>query len=196
MLKHFTPPAKIGRNFKLLFTFMLCFIALNSIAQDKTKLIGNKPRSGSSNTSYDVVKGGQVGIKMSAGGKPIQLLKLDFHVTSRTNDSIPFKVNVYTMDGKVVKDNLVTTEIKGIVKRYNQAESQLISVDLAPYNIIAKGSILVSVEFLNTQSGSNLGFACGILNGGTYNKYNATSEWKKTPVVGADFSVLVKKIKK
>ncbi|SDD22424.1 hypothetical protein SAMN05216464_101122 [Mucilaginibacter pineti] len=195
MLKHFTSSARTSRNLRSFFALMLCFVTLNTLAQDKTKTIGNKPRTGSSNTSYDVVQGGQVGIKMSAGSKPVQLLKLDFHVTSRTNDTIPFKVNVYTMDGKLVKDNFVTAEIKGTIKKYDQAQSQLISVDLSPYNVLAKGNILVAVEFLKTQPGSNLGFACGILNGGTYNKYSATHEWKKTPIVGADFSVLVKKLK-
>jgi hypothetical protein len=170
-------------------------MALSGMAQDKTKLIGNKSRSGSANNSFSVIQGAQVGIKMHAGGKPVQLLKLTFHVDNQANDTIPFKVNVYTFD-KLPKDNLVKQEIKGIVIRNTQPNNQEINVDLSPYNIDVKGSIVVSVEFLTTQTGHSLGFSCGLLNGGTYYKKGPDTEWKKMPILGSDFNVVVKKIKR
>jgi hypothetical protein len=188
----------LPRNFvKLFAACFLCLAALGAFAQDKTKTIGNKPRTGSSNTSFDAVKGRQVGIEMSAGKKQVQLLRLNFHTQNRSSDSIPFKVNVYQMAGKFPNEaNLVKDEIKGYIKKYDSQEThQLTTVDLSPYNIKVAGDIVVSIEFLTTKAGSNIGFACGLFNGGTFHKDTETEPWKKIPVVGVDFNVLVKKLK-
>lgn len=192
------PNSIFPRNFVKLFALcFLCFVSVNVSAQDKTKTIGNKPRTGSSNTSFDAVKGKQVGIEMSAGKKQVQLLRLNFHTQNRSSDSIPFKVNVYQMAGKFPNEaNLVKDEIKGYIKKYdNQEDHQLTTVDLSPYNVNVAGDIVVSIEFLTTKAGSNIGFACGLLNGGTFHKDSETQPWKKIPVVGVDFNVLVKKLK-
>ncbi|WP_183564949.1 hypothetical protein [Mucilaginibacter sp. SP1R1] len=188
-----------GKASRFIFTCILCIITLKGLAQDKTKNIGNKLRKGSTNNSFNIVKGAQVGIKMNAGGKTVQLLKLSFDVDNLAKDTIAFKVNVYTTGDKGPLDNLVKDEIKGTVIRNNQVTgeviNQLISVDLAPYDVRVKGKILVSVEFLNTNPNASLGFSCGLLNGGTWYKRSPEQEWKKMPVVGADFNVLVKKLK-
>jgi hypothetical protein len=186
------------RNFVRLFALCLfCFTTVTVSAQDKTKTIGNKPRTGSSNTSFDAVKGKQVGIEMNAGKKQVQLLTLNFHTQNRSSDSIPFKVNVYQMAGKFPNEaNLVKDEIKGYIKKYdNQEDHQLTTVDLSPYNVKVAGDIVVSIEFLTTKTGSNIGFACGLFNGGTFHKDSETQPWKKIPIVGIDFNVLVKKLK-
>ncbi|MGF7037236.1 hypothetical protein M2273_000470 [Mucilaginibacter lappiensis] len=199
--QYYSLSEKLVKSLKLLLSCVFCFISLNSLAQDKTKTIGNKSRSGTTNNSFNIVQGGQVGIKMNAGRKPVELLKLTFHVDNLGKDTIPFKVNVYTMGDKLPQgDNLVKEEIKGSIAREKDPDSpltsnQLISVDLSPYKIGVKGEILVSVEFLSTIPGKNLGFSCGLLNGGTYYKKGPDTEWKKIPVVGADFNVLVKKLK-
>lgn len=88
-------------SFKLLLACLLCLTALLSNAQDKTKTIGNKSRSGTTNNSFNVVQGSQVGIKMNAGRKPVELLKLTFHVDNLGKDTIPFKINVYAMGDKL-----------------------------------------------------------------------------------------------
>jgi hypothetical protein len=204
---HFTTHLMINRClplskiFKLLFICFICFAAFNSLAQDKTKTIGNKSRSGTTNNSFGVVQGAQVGIRMNAGRKSVELLKLSFHVDNLGKDTIPFKVNVYTMGDKLPEgDNLVKEEIRGSIIREKDpngplVSNQLITVDLSPYKVDVKGDILVSVEFLKTIPNKSLGFSCGLLNGGTYHKKNPDTEWKKIPVVGADFNVLVKKLK-
>ncbi|WP_426588824.1 hypothetical protein [Mucilaginibacter sp. R-33] len=187
-----------SRNFaKLVALCFLCFVAVSVSAQDKTKTIGNKPRSGSSNNTFDAVKGAQVGIEMNAGKKQVQLLTLNFHTQNRSNDSIPFKVNVYQMAGKFPNEaNLVKDEIKGYIKKYDNVENhQLTTVDLSPYNVKVAGDIVVSIEFLTTKTNSNVGFACGLFNGGTFHKDGETQPWKKIPIVGVDFNVLVKKLK-
>ncbi|XHR98096.1 hypothetical protein ACFJIV_16390 [Mucilaginibacter sp. UC70_90] len=187
-----------SRNFaKLVALCFLCFVAVSVSAQDKTKTIGNKPRSGSSNNTFDAVKGAQVGIEMNAGKKQVQLLTLNFHTQNRSSDSIPFKVNVYQMAGKFPNEaNLVKDEIKGYIKKYDNVENhQLTTVDLSPYNVKVAGDIVVSIEFLTTKTNSNVGFACGLFNGGTFHKNGETQPWKKIPIVGVDFNVLVKKLK-
>lgn len=158
------------------------------MAQKGTKTIGNKPRSGSSNSSFDLVKGNQVGIKMNAGRKPVQLLRLNFDVTNDGNDSLQFKVNVYEYNDITPGPNLVKENIYGAIPH----GKSMVSVNLEPYNIIAKKKILVAIEWLNSYANSNH-FAIGLFNGGTYRFENGM--WKKTPVAGVDFNVLVRKLK-
>ncbi|MDN3583252.1 hypothetical protein [Mucilaginibacter flavus] len=182
--------------FKIFITCLLAFVITGAFAQDKTKTIGNKSREGSTNTSFDAVKGAQVGIRMNAGHKKVELLKLTFHCKNRASDSIAFKVNVYHMGGKLpIDSNLVKEQITGFIGKYNKSEIQEVSVDLSAYHVLVSGDILVSIEFLTTKTGSNISFACGLLNGGTFHKDGITQPWKKIPVVGVDFNVLVKKLK-
>lgn len=173
---------------KLGLVALLMFAAFTTQAQDKTKTIGNKPREGSSNATFAVVKGQQIGIKMKAGSKPVQLLKLNFGVDNRMRDSIQFKVNVYDFNGDKPGENLVKQDILSAMPKGKNR----INVDLSPYNITTKGTILVSIEWLKTQSGSEPSFSIGLFNGGTYRYEN--TEWKKMPVAGADFNVEVKKL--
>ncbi|MEN0055134.1 MAG: hypothetical protein AAGC65_15785 [Mucilaginibacter sp.] len=179
---------------KIISIYLLFFITLPVLAQDKTKTIGNKLSSNDRNNGFGIVQGGQVGIKMNAGSKPVELLKLRFHVDNQSQDTIPFKVNVYNMPDNDPQNNLVKDEVRGTIIRNNKPENQLIIIDLSPYNIKVKGNILVSVEFLKTEPGKSLGFACGLLNGGTYYKSGINSNWAKRGIVGADFNVLVKKL--
>ncbi|TSD65025.1 hypothetical protein FFF34_014135 [Inquilinus sp. KBS0705] len=168
--------------------FMFAAIA-SSHAQDKTKRIGNKPRTGSSNSSFDVVKGDQVAIKMDAGNKQVQLLQFSFDVTNNYRDSIPFKVNVYEYNEISVGDNYVKQDIISYIPKGKNK----ITVDLAPYNIALKKNILVSIEWLQTIQGADPSFAIGLFNGGTYRQ--ESGRWKKTPVAGVDFNVIIKKVK-
>jgi hypothetical protein len=100
------------------------------------------------------------------------------------------------MNGKMPIDtNIVSAEIKGTIPKYKNGEHQLVSIDLSAYNIVVSGQILVAIEFLTTKRGSDISFACGLLNGGTFHKDADSNVWKKIPVVGADFNVLAKKLK-
>jgi hypothetical protein len=178
------------RTIKLASAFILLLISIGflSSAQDKTKRIGNKPRMGSSNSSFSTTKGHQVGIKMNAGRKEVQLMTLNFGVDNRNTDSLKFKVNVYEFKGEQPGVNLAT---QAIIAAMPPGKNRL-DVDLSKFNLKAKGEILVAIEFLTTQPGSSPSFSIGLFNGGTY-RYEG-SEWKKMPVAGIDFNVMVKKI--
>jgi len=165
-------------------------ISITTQAQDKTKRIGNKPRTGTSNSSFSVTQGHQIGIKMNAGRKPVQLQTLDFGVENTNKDSIGFKVNVYKFKDEQPTEQLNKEEIIAFIP---QGKGRM-SVDLSSYNIKVKGPILVSIEYLKTQSGFNPNFSIGLFNGGTY-RYQGT-EWKKMPVAGVDFNVMVKALPK
>ena len=180
---------------RLLIAFLLCAVSFNALGQDKIKTIGNKARTGSSNNTFSAIKGYLVGVEMNAGKKQVQLMTLRFHTSNHASDSVWFKVNVYQMAGKYPNNaNLVTSEVKGVIKKYTTEGVQLNTVDLSPYNIKVAGDIVVAIEFLETRSGSNISFASGVLNGGTFCKAPNTENWKKIPIVGVDFSVDVKKL--
>ncbi|GAA4338888.1 hypothetical protein GCM10023149_49230 [Mucilaginibacter gynuensis] len=174
-------------NTKLLLAAAMLFLAFGAQAQYKTKRIGNKPRNGSSNSTFAVKKGDQVAIKMDAGKKPVQLLKLDFGANNTRSDTVKFKVNVYPFKDVTPGKNLVTQEIIGQII----PGKQRVEVNLEPYNITASGDILVAIEWLNNRGGAEMSFSIGLFNGGTY--HYEIDTWKKMPVAGVDFNVLVKK---
>ncbi len=177
------------KKLKYAIAAALLMITISAVqAQEKTKLIGNKPRSGSANSSFDLVKGYQIGIKMSAGHKPVQLLKLNFDVDNQSKDSLKFKVNVYDFNDVTPGENLVKQDIVSAIP----TGKNRVTVNLEPYNIKAKGHILVAIEWLNNYNGDNH-FAIGLFNGGTY--YFKDNHWKKIAVAGVDFNVLVRKLK-
>ncbi|HVW98570.1 MAG TPA: hypothetical protein VHA56_21565 [Mucilaginibacter sp.] len=157
-------------------------------AQQGTKRIGNKPRSGSASSSFDMTKGNQIGIRMNAGHKPVQLLRFNFDVDNVSKDSLKFKVNIYEFDEVTPGKNLAETEIPGAIPPGKNE----VSVDLSSYHIVAKGHILVAIEWLKTYHTDNH-FAIGLFNGGSYHFENGI--WKKMSVAGVDFNVLVQKLK-
>jgi hypothetical protein len=172
----------------LLALFILCSVS-SLLAQDKTKVIGNKPRHGSSNSTVSVIKGNQIGIKIKAGRKPVELLKLNFGVENTSTESLKFKVNVYEFNGILSGENFVKQDIIGTIP----AGKNRVNVDLASYHVQAKGDLLVTIEWLETVNNANPRFAIGMFNGGSY-EFN-DGKWKKVPVFGLDFNILVKKLK-
>jgi len=169
-----------------ILTAALMLITFASHAQYKTKTIGNKPRSGSANSSLDVVKGRQAGVKMNAGHRPVQLLQLNFDAESLSKDSLKFKVNVYQFNDTIPGENLIKQDIIGSLP-YGKNR---VSVNLEPYNVKVSGHILVAIEWLETKNADNH-FAIGLFNGGSY--YFKSNKWKKIPVAGLDFNMLVRK---
>ncbi len=174
---------------RTIFTSFILFSVFTVYAQD-TATIGNKLRSGTSNSSFAVIRGQQIGIKMKAGHKLVKLLRLNFDAENRSSDSLKFKVNVYEFNNALPGENLVTQTITGSMPK----GKHLINVDLSPYDIKVKGSILVSIEWLETKQVAEPVFSIGLFNGGTWQ--NENDKWKKVPVAGVDFNVLVEKLKK
>ncbi|MBE9584332.1 hypothetical protein IM792_07725 [Mucilaginibacter sp. JRF] len=171
---------------KAFITVLIISLGLSAQAQ-KIKTIGNKLRSGTSNTTFSVVKGAEAGIKMKAGKKPVQLLKLTFDVENRQNDSLAYKVNVYQFTDEKAGENLVKQQITGAMAHGKSRQV----VDLSTYNIEVSGDILVSIEWLKSSPGPEVAFSIGLFNGGTYHKDTATGDWEKIPVAGMDFNMQV-----
>jgi hypothetical protein len=130
-------------------------------------------------------RGNQIGIKMNAGRKLVQMLKLNFDAENIETDSIKFKINVYDFNDATPGKKLTDQNVYGAIPR----SKNRISVNLAPYNIKVKGTVLVSIEWLKNYSSENH-FAIGLLNSGTW--YYEDDHWKKKAIGGVDFNVLVR----
>ncbi|WP_221931316.1 hypothetical protein [Pedobacter westerhofensis] len=178
-----------GMKITLCMTLFFLFSGALLKAQDKTKVIGNKPRHGSSNSTHAVIKGNQLGIKMKAGNKPVELLKLDFGVENSAAEDLKFKVNVYEFNGILSGENFVKQDITGSIPKGKTR----VNVDLEKYHIQVKKDLLVSIEWTETVKDASARFAIGVLNGGSYEF--ADGKWKKIPLFGLDFNMVVKKLK-
>ncbi|SEN00173.1 hypothetical protein SAMN05192574_102136 [Mucilaginibacter gossypiicola] len=166
-------------------TLLLGSLALTSRGQEKTHLIGNKPRSGSNYCNFNMSLGNQIGIKINAGRKLVQMLKLNFDAENIESDPIKFKINVYDFNDATPGKKLTDQIIYGAIPRGKNR----VSVDLAPYAIKVKGTVLVSLEWLDNYSSDNH-FAIGLLNSGTW--YYEDDHWKKKAIGGVDLNVMVR----
>jgi hypothetical protein len=170
-----------------LLVLLFIFITAGASAQ-KIRTVGNKPRTGSSNNTFSVVKGEEIGIKMKIGKKVAEPQSLSFGAENMRADTLKFKVNIYAFEGDTVGKNYVEKEIIGAIP---PGKSRVL-VDLTSAGAKISGTVLTSIEWLKTQPGPEAIFSIGLFNGGTYHKSSASGEWKKIPVAGVDFGMKIK----
>lgn len=89
----------------------------------------------------------QLGTEIGAGisiGSPVQLNSAHFIVNRTGADSLLFRVNLYRLNEETYGQNLIPENV--IVPA--PSEPGIISVDLEPYGIVARGEVLLSLEWI------------------------------------------------
>jgi len=88
----------------------------------------------------------EIGQVIKLGNKTSQITSINLHINSSRPDSGNFRINFYRFD---VEDNLPKERIveKNIFQRHSIREGWL-TFDLKEYNILLKGDVLISVEFI------------------------------------------------
>jgi len=88
----------------------------------------------------------EIGQVIRLGNALAQITSLNLHINSSRLDSANFRINIYRYD---VDENIPKERIieKSIIQRHTVKEGWL-KLDLSDYNILIKGNVLVSLEFI------------------------------------------------
>lgn len=92
-------------------------------------------------------KGWEKGTKISLGNAPVQLLNFNVHMHRQAFDSSIYRLHIRSIVDNVPYDELLNRNI--IFKA--DKESGWVSVDLSNYNIILRGDIAVTIEWVKVH---------------------------------------------
>jgi hypothetical protein len=92
-------------------------------------------------------RGWEKGTKISLGNTPVQLLNFNIHMQRQSFDSSFYRLHIRSLVDNVPYDELLASNI--IFKA--DKESGWVSVDLRKYNIILRGDIAVTIEWVKVH---------------------------------------------
>jgi pimeloyl-ACP methyl ester carboxylesterase len=156
------------------------------------KTIGNRTASTFISVGFPLrLLGGETGVKMSLGRRPVWLRRFNFHIASNRLDTAVFRLNLYAFNRGVPTSNILAQNILVRIGKQTGAYS----VDLSGYKVIAQGDILVSLEWVEGSSAdpehAAIFFSAGLLNSATWHRQTSQANWKKLGGIGAGFSLEV-----
>ena len=136
----------------------------------------------------DFGRGNEIGTKIELGNSPVRLISLQVHVQRQAFDTSLFRLHIRTISDSIPQNELLTENIIIPIT----TESGWFEFDLSDYNIVLKGSIALTLEWLrvsgvnkdremeiNKRLQSNyVLFNTKRNNGWTYTKWGTEAKWK------------------
>lgn len=121
------------------------------ITPTKEKVIGantfNRSQGWSGWSGIPVRKGYEIGIKLNLGNKPIKIKSLHVMLQRQAFDTSIFRLHIRAINDTLILNELLTENI--IVAITN--ESGWANIDLEQYNLIMRGEIGLTLEWLKIQ---------------------------------------------
>jgi hypothetical protein len=100
---------------------------------------------GWSGTEYGA--GNESGLKIKLGALPVRLLSLHIHLHKQSFDTSIFRLHVRSMARKMPSDELLSSNIFIAITK----NSGLVDIDLSQYNLVFKGDIVLSLEWIKVM---------------------------------------------
>lgn len=149
----------------------------------KTKMKGSKRTKTKMNVFYSISKkpnqnlGAEIGRKFKIK-KTTQLKKLRFFIAKNNFDTVRFRINVYHLKKRKPGENILS---QNVIHEVVGGKTGWIEVDLTPYQIISKKSVVVGVEWIyHSQKGRYLTLPIAMFaKGPHFYKYGSQSKWKR-----------------
>jgi pimeloyl-ACP methyl ester carboxylesterase len=133
--------------------------------------------------------GGQIGIPVRARKKPMQVEKVDFHVSYNAYDSLTLRLNVYQLKNGVPGPNLLR---ENVLLRLGKQTGRF-AFDLSGQDIVIREDVLVALELLDGQGTETRFFlSAGVFNGATYYRRASQGTWRKAKGMGVGIQVTVR----
>jgi hypothetical protein len=89
-------------------------------------------------------KGYEIGIKLPLGTKPVKIKHLHVRLHRQAFDTSTFRLHIRAIDDTLVQNELLQRNIYVTITR----EKGWAIIDLTPYQLVASGDVLVSLEWL------------------------------------------------
>lgn len=166
-------------------------IALKAGEFNNQKIVGNDiDKSGVQLAHTRNSLGTEIGVRVK-NKKELWIKNVKCVIAKNDLDSLWFRVNIYRMEGKKVKEKLLNENvfIKTNIKR------GAIEADLSAYNLIVKGDFLISLEwvkdFKNGDLTEGLSFYGGFMKKRFFYREASQAEWGTIGVLGVSICSLV-----
>ena len=129
-------------------------------------------------SAKDTTLGGEVGtvIKVKRANAFVQ----NIHVVIKANtydDSILFRLNLYSMNGEIPGENILREPIYVSTK----IKKGILIVNLEKYNIYVENDFLASLEWIELMGEKKIGFGWGF-KGKSFMRVTSEGEWDKVPL--------------
>lgn len=151
----------------------------------KEKVLGNSTESQSTTTGFTTNKlGNEVGIIIKIKRAPTFIKSFTASVVSRDNKPVKLRLNFYSL-----KDGLPDKFIqdKNIIVNAPVQNGKLF-VDLSSYNIVAEDDFFVSLEWIESASGTIM-FSGSLFKGALIARETSQGAWEKVGMFGIGFTV-------
>lgn len=156
---------------------------------EKTKTKGSKRTKTRMNVFYSISSqpnqnlGAEIGRKFKIR-KTTQLKKLRFFIAKNNFDTVRFRINVYHLKKRKPSENILS---QNIIKEVVGGKSGWIEVDLTPYRILSKKSVVVGVEWIyHSKKGKYLTLPIALAKKGPhFYKYGSQNKWKSYPTMSS-----------
>jgi hypothetical protein len=122
--------------------------------------------------------GSELGVKIHVRGI-VRLKDLKINVAICTYDSVTYRLNIYTMEGKTVCDNILRQQVYFSFSKKDI--NKPVNLDLTPYSIVVEGDILVSLEIYRELGEGKLLFNTTYFTDITYHKKTSEGTWSQSP---------------
>ena len=151
----------------------------------KENILGNNTESQSITTGFTSNKlGNEVGIIIKIKRAPTFIKSFTASVVSKDNKPVKLRLNFYSLkDG--LPDKLI--QDKNIIVNAPIQNGKLF-VDLKSYNIVAEDDFFVSLEWIESASGTTM-FSGSFIKGALIARQTSQGSWEKVGVFGIGFTV-------
>ncbi len=154
----------------------------------KQEILGVTAKSKSFRAGFKENKlGYECGILMKVKKSAI-LENVNMNFAECTYDTIFYRLNIYKVIGKMKFENILQKAI--YIKLSKDQVNGKVVIDLNPYNIIAHGDLLITLEHVKNLGNGYLYFCAG-MSGRTYYRKTSQGAWETVPV-GVSISVEAK----
>ena len=157
----------------------------------KTKIKGCKLDYGIP-ASFGVEQlGNEIGILVNLKNKPTRIKNLNIYIADNIceDDTLFFRVNIYSIKDKMPYKNILTENIliKTVIKK------GLLTVDLEKYNLYLAHDFIITIEWLRYfgESCFYLRYRPILSNNIFYGRVTSQGEWSKTTINGFEFYLTV-----
>lgn len=162
-------------------SFDLEMVSISPIYVNK-KQIGHKyPKRGIQVGLGATNKSSELGVVFKLEKKSL-LSRISFNTSKCTYKQINFRVNIYEQIDKFSFENILETPIY-IEHTFNDSiVTTPLEIDISEYNIIAKGKILITLEYISDLGPGDLLFYGYSVKGlPSYYRESSTAPWRKAP---------------
>lgn len=155
----------------------------------KTKTKGSRRTNTRMNVFYSISKkpnqnlGAEIGRKFKIR-KTSHLKKVRFFIAKNNFDTVRFRINVYHLKKRKPSENILT---QNIIHEVVGKKTGWIEVDLTPYQILSKKSVVVGVEWIyHSKKGKYLTLPIALAKKGPhFYKYGSQNKWKRYPTMSS-----------